>query len=432
MGIVWKKVMLMDLFANENLEDFEQKVVLVGINFGKYDIEESMMELRNLVEAAGAIVLDQVIQNRDRVDARYYIGKGKIEEIKNIAEFHNANTIVFNDELSGAQIRNIENEIDMKVIDRTALILDIFALRAKTRIAKLQVELAQLKYRLPRLKGFGNSLSKLGGGIGTRGPGEQKLELDRRKIDKRISDIRHLLKEAESDRETQRGLRKKSAIPLVALVGYTNSGKSTLMNLVLNKFDSEGSEVFVKDMLFATLDTSVRKISLDKNRTFLLSDTVGFVSKLPHSLVEAFKATLEEVVEADVLIHVVDSANENFNTQIEITNNVLNEIGADDKKNIYVFNKIDLLNREIDTDYSYIPVSAKMGIGIDGLIDEISNIIFTNLKRVSFMIPYSEGSVLSDIMTKCETIEMNHKNEGTEIIVIADTIIRNKYQKYIV
>ncbi len=432
MGIVWKKVMLMDLFANENLEDFEQKVVLVGVNFGKYDIEESMMELRNLVEAAGAIVLDQVIQNRDRVDARYYIGKGKIEEIKNIAEFHNANTIVFNDELSGAQIRNIENEIDMKVIDRTTLILDIFALRAKTRIAKLQVELAQLKYRLPRLKGFGNSLSKLGGGIGTRGPGEQKLELDRRKIDKRISDIRHLLKEAESDRETQRGLRKKSAIPLVALVGYTNSGKSTLMNLVLNKFDSEGSEVFVKDMLFATLDTSVRKISLDKNRTFLLSDTVGFVSKLPHSLVEAFKATLEEVVEADVLIHVVDSSNENFNTQIEITNNVLNEIGADDKKNIYVFNKIDLLNREIDTDYSYIPVSAKMGIGIDGLIEEISNIIFTNLKRVSFMIPYSEGSILSDIMTKCETIEMNHKNEGTEIIVIADTIIRNKYQKYIV
>ncbi|MCK5763729.1 MAG: GTPase HflX, partial [Clostridiales bacterium] len=176
--------MLMDLFANENLEDFEQKVVLVGVNFGKYDIEESMMELKNLVEAAGAIVLDQVIQNRDRVDARYYIGKGKIEEIKNIAEFHNANTIVFNDELSGAQIRNIENEIDMKVIDRTTLILDIFALRAKTRIAKLQVELAQLKYRLPRLKGFGNSLSKLGGGIGTRGPGEQKLELDRRKIDK--------------------------------------------------------------------------------------------------------------------------------------------------------------------------------------------------------------------------------------------------------
>ncbi|MEA3424454.1 MAG: GTPase HflX [Bacillota bacterium] len=432
MGIVWKKVMFMDLFANEKLEDIEQKVVLVGVDFGKYDIEESMMELKNLVEAAGAVVLDQVIQNREKVDAAYYIGKGKIEEIKNIAEFHNANTIVFNDELSGAQIRNIGNETDIKVIDRTTLILDIFALRAKTRIAKLQVELAQLKYRLPRLKGFGNSLSKLAGGIGTRGPGEQKLELDRRKIDKRISDIRHLLKEAESDRETQRGLRRKSEILLVALVGYTNSGKSTLMNLVLNKFESEGSEVFVKDMLFATLDTSVRKISLDKNRTFLLSDTVGFVSKLPHSLVEAFKATLEEVVEADVLIHVVDSSNENFSTQIEITNNVLSEIGADDKKNIYVFNKVDLLNREIDTEYSHIPVSAKMGIGIDRLIEEISNILFTNLKQVSFMIPYSEGSVLSDIMTKCETIEMNHKNDGTEIIVIADTIIRNRYQKYIV
>ena len=432
MGVMWKKVILMDLFENEKTEDIEQKVILVGVNFGKYDIEESMMELKNLVEAAGAAAVEQLIQNRERVDPTYYIGKGKIEEIKNVAEFHNANMIVFNDELSGAQLRNIENAVDMKVIDRTTLILDIFALRAKTRIAKLQVELAQLKYRLPRLKGFGKSLSRLAGGIGTRGPGEQKLELDRRKIDKRISDIRHLLKEAENDRNTQRGLRKKSEIPLVALVGYTNSGKSTLMNRILNKFDSEGTEVFVKDMLFATLDTSVRKISLDKNRTFLLSDTVGFVSKLPHSLVEAFKATLEEVVEADVLIHVVDSANKNYDNQIKITNNVLTEIGAIDKKNIYVFNKIDLLNVKIDTDYSYIPISAKMSIGIDRLIAEVSDVLFTNLKRVSFMIPYSEGSVLSDIMNQCETIEMNHKNEGTEIIVIADVIIRNKYQKYIV
>ncbi|MCD6436031.1 MAG: GTPase HflX, partial [Clostridiales bacterium] len=244
--------------------------------------------------------------------------------------------------------------------------------------------------------------------------------------------IRHILKEAQNDRDIQRGLRKKSEIPLVALVGYTNSGKSTLLNKILNKFDSDGSEVFVKDMLFATLDTSVRKISLDKNRVFLLSDTVGFVSKLPHSLIEAFKATLEEVVEADLLIHVVDSSNEDFDNQIKITKNVLNEIGAEDKKSIYVFNKVDLLDKEIDAYFQYIPVSAKMGIGIDKLIEEISNIVFTNLKRVKFMVPYSEGSVLSDIMNKCETIEMNHKNEGTEIIVIADAIIRNKYYKYIV
>ncbi|MBN2260016.1 MAG: GTPase HflX [Clostridiales bacterium] len=421
----------MELFNNEVAENIEQKAILVGISFGRDDIENSMEELKNLAEAAGATVLDQLMQNRDKVDATFYIGKGKVEEIKNVAEFHGANLIIFNDELSGAQIRNLESAIEMKVIDRTALILDIFALRANSRVAKLQVELAQLKYRLPRLTGLGKSLSRLAGGIGTRGPGEQKLELDRRKIYKRVSDIQSLLREAEKDRETQKVQRKKHQMPMVALVGYTNSGKSTLMNQILEKYESEGTQVFTKNMLFATLDTSVRKITLDKNRIFLLSDTVGFVSKLPHSLIEAFKSTLEEVVDADVLVHIVDSVNEKYEHQIEVTNNVLKEIGVVDKKSIYVFNKIDLLKNEIYTKYSYIPISAKNDIGIDRLIDEISQLVFTDLKKATFVIPYNEGAILNEIMNHCETMEMKHTNDGTEITVVADIIIRGKYQKYI-
>jgi len=417
----------LNLFKNEL-----QKAVIVGVSFRNEDITESMEELKNLAEAAGAIVLDSIVQNRERPDAKFFVGKGKIEEIKNIAEFHKADMIIFNDELSGAQIRNIEENIDFKVIDRTALILDIFALRAKTKIAKLQVELAQLRYSLPRLIGLGKSMSRTAGGIGTRGPGEQKLEMDRRKINKRISDIKNKLKETEQDREVQKSLRRKNKIPLVALVGYTNSGKSTLMNYILKKYESHGVEVYVEDMLFATLGTSVRKITLDKSREFLLSDTVGFVSKLPHSLIEAFKATLEEVVDADLLLHIVDFSNDSYENQIIVTEKVLSEIGADNKENILVFNKIDKINSDIFSTYSYVPISAKKGTGVDKLIETVSKKIFSTLKEVKFAIPYDKGNILSEIMNSCKTLDMQHKEKATEIIVVADDIMRNRYSKYII
>jgi GTP-binding protein HflX len=421
----------MQLFENEMINELEQRAILVGVSLRSEPIEESMEELKNLAIAAGATVLDQLTQNRDRVDATYFIGKGKIEEIGNVAEFHNANLIIFNDELSGAQLRNIEGVLDMKVIDRTALILDIFALRAQSRIAKLQVELAQLKYSLPRLIGLGKSMSRTGGGIGTRGPGEQKLELDRRKINQRVADIRQLLRDAEKDRMTQRSQRKKNEMPLVALVGYTNAGKSTLMNRIMKDFGSEGGEVYVENMLFATLDTSVRKVTLDKNRIFLLSDTVGFVSKLPHSLVEAFKATLEEVVDADLLIHVVDSTNEKYDHQITVTEEVLTEIGAAEKDQIYVFNKTDLLEGPIYSRTKYIPISATSGMGIGSLIDAISENLFDNLRPATFFIPYSDGQVLNEIMNRCEITATSHEETGTKVNAITDQMIRGKYQKYL-
>lgn len=417
----------LNLFENEL-----QKAVIVGVSFKNEDITESMIELKNLAEAARAIVLDSIIQNRERPDAKFFVGKGKIEEIKNVAEFHKVDMIIFNDELSGAQIRNIEESIDFKVIDRTALILDIFALRAKTKIAKLQVELAQLRYSLPRLIGLGKSMSRTAGGIGTRGPGEQKLEMDRRKINRRISDIKNKLKESEQDREVQKNLRKKNKIPLVALVGYTNSGKSTLMNYILDKYESQGMEVYVENMLFATLDTSVRKITLDKSREFLLSDTVGFVSKLPHSLVEAFKATLEEVIDADLLLHIVDFSNGSYENQIIVTEKVLSEIGVDNKESILVFNKIDKNNSDIFSTYSHVPISAKKGTGVDKLIEMISGKIFSTLKEVKFAIPYDKGNILSEIMNCCETLDIQYKEEATEVTVVADDIMRNRYSTYII
>lgn len=420
----------MDLFENESVKEYEQRALLVGVSLKGENIEDSMEELKNLAHAAGAIVVDQLMQNRDKIDATFFIGKGKIEEVKNLAEFHDANIIVFNDELSGAQLRNIEESIDIKVIDRTALILDIFALRAQSRIAKLQVELAQLKYTLPRLIGLGKSMSRTGGGIGTRGPGEQKLELDRRKIDQKMSDIKHLLKDAGKDRDTQRSQRKKNQLPIVALVGYTNSGKSTLMNRILSDYESEGNEVYTENMLFATLDTSVRKVILDNNRNFLLSDTVGFVSKLPHGLVEAFKATLEEVVEADCLVHVVDATNENYDMQIEVTLDVLKEIGAKDKKSIYVFNKTDQLKHPIYSQYDHIPISALTGNGVDVLINSISEAIFTDLEEVEFLIPFDKGEILNTLMNHCESKEIEYLDSGTKIRVVADLITRNKYSEY--
>ncbi|MBQ6948322.1 MAG: GTPase HflX, partial [Firmicutes bacterium] len=294
---------------NEVIQEEDGRAILVGLQLNE-DITYSMQELWGLAEAAGVTVLGELIQNKERADNATLIGKGKVEELAELCANMGADTVIFNDELSGMQLRNLEERLNVRVIDRTILILDIFASRAISREGKLQVELAQLQYRLPRLLGFGKSLSRLGGGIGTRGPGEKKLETDRRHIQKRMDDIRAELAEVKEHRSTQRQKRQKSGLPVVALVGYTNSGKSAIMNRMMSMTDKEEKTVFEKNMLFATLDTSQRLVKMDTNQEFILIDTVGFVSKLPHTLVRAFKATLEEVVYADYLLHVVDSSYE--------------------------------------------------------------------------------------------------------------------------
>lgn len=367
---------------NEMIEEMVQRAVIVGFNrnerFAEIDIDESMNELGELTLAAGAEVLGMMIQNKQTPDPATLIGKGKVLELKEMADNMGANIIIFNDELTGAQLRNLEAVIGITVIDRTALILDIFARRARTKVAKLQVELAQLQYRLPRLKGLGEGLSRTGAGIGTRGPGEQKLEIDRRRVNERISDIRKQINEAGKVRETQRAQRTRNEIPVVAVVGYTNAGKSTLMNKLISMSIEADEEkmVFAKNMLFfATLDTYTRRIEFDDNKPFVLVDTVGFVSKLPHALVQAFKATLEEVVEADLIIHVVDASTEHYKLQISVTNNVLGELGAGEKPEVIAYNKIDLVE-----DRGSVPkmqdihhISAVTGEGIDELIQNINS-----------------------------------------------------------
>ena len=328
-----------------------------------------------------------------------------------------ADTVIFNDELSGVQMRNLEDITGVRVIDRTVLILDIFAKRASTKEGKLQIELAQLQYRLPRLTGFGKALSRLGGGIGTRGPGEKKLETDRRHISARIDDIKSELRKAEKVRSTQRLGREKNDIPVVALVGYTNSGKSTVMNGLLSMSQREDKAVMSKDMLFATLDTQHRKISFERGCEFILIDTVGFVSKLPHSLVESFKSTLEEVRYADLLVHIVDGAYSERDFQIEVTNDVINQIGASGTEKLTVYNKADIAEyvpEEKDMgDVLY--VSAKTGEGMDMLAEKIKDCIFKDRVKTEFLIPYDRGDIISRLCDKADVISMEHENEGTRI-----------------
>ena len=318
---------------NENNEIVkeEYRAIIVGIRLDD-DISYSMDELEGLAEADGIEVLGRVIQALEKPNTATLIGKGKVQELAEMCSAMEADTIVFNEELSGVQMRNLEEATGARIIDRTVLILDIFADRATSVEGKLQVELAQLQYRLPRLTGFGKALSRLGGGIGTRGPGEKKLETDRRHIARRIDDIKAELRKAGLNRQIQRAGRDKSRLPVAALVGYTNSGKSAIMNSLLSLTERDDKLVKSEDMLFATLDTKHRKIAVEQGCEFILIDTVGFVSKLPHGLVEAFKSTLEEVKDADLLIHTVDSSYENRDFQIEVTNKVIDELGAGGKR----------------------------------------------------------------------------------------------------
>ena len=401
---------------NEVIREDEYRAVLVGLQRDE-DISYSMEELKGLAEAAGVEVLGQMIQNLERPNTATLIGKGKVEELAEMVKNMEADTVIFNDELTGMQLRNLEDAVGVRVIDRTILILDIFADRASSREGKLQVELAQLQYRMPRLTGFGKSLSRLGGGIGTRGPGEKKLETDRRHIEKRMYDIKSELAQIKNTRGVQRAKREKSEIPVVALVGYTNSGKSALMNRLLTITEKEEKTVFEKNMLFATLDTQQRSVTLDTNHQFILVDTVGFVSRLPHSLINAFKATLEEVAYADLLVHVVDASYENHDFHIEVTNKVLEEIGAGGKEKIMAFNKIDL----VEDPSSVIPVpgadniciSAKYDRNIDELIELIKNKIFKDMVRVQLLVPYTRGDISSYLCEKARVFGMEYKDNGT-------------------
>lgn len=423
---------------NETIQKVEQKAVLVGMNSGRRNgipIEDSMNELKELSKAAGAEVLDMVIQNKDKIDTAYFIGKGKAEEVKMICTALDANMVIFNDELSSSQIRNLEEIIEVTIIDRTTLILDIFAKRARTKEAKLQVELAQLRYRLPRLIGLGRSLSRTGGGIGTRGPGEQKLELDRRRILDRISDIKGQIKESGKNREVQRAKRKKNKIPVVSLVGYTNAGKSTLMNKLLDLSigESENKKVYSEDILFATLDTYHRRIVLDDKKEFILIDTVGFVSKLPHHLIEAFKATLDEAVEADMLIHVVDSSNENYELQSRVTNEVLKDLNALNKTTIYAFNKCDKCNIDIMVKpKNSVLISALTGYGIEDLIKSIKEHLFKDMIKCKMLIPYDKGDLYSYLHEKTKVYNVSYEANGTYLETELNEADYNKYEQYVI
>ncbi len=406
------------------------KAILAGVTTGG-DISYSMEELGGLAEAAGIEVLASVVQSVEKINAATYMGSGKLEEMKEAASNMGADMLIFNDELSGMQIRNIEDAVGVKVIDRTILILDIFADRAQTKEAQLQVELAQLQYRMPRLTGFGKALSRLGGGIGTRGPGEKQLETDRRHIRRRMDDIRAELAEVKAGRGTQRARREKSGIPVVALVGYTNAGKSSIMNRLLAMDEREEKQVFEKDMLFATLDTARRQITLDSRRSFILVDTVGFVSKLPHALVEAFKATLEEAVTADLLLHVVDASFPESDFHVEVTERVLSELGAKAEP-VLVYNKTELVPGFVPVGRAgSVCVSAKTGEGFGELIQIISDRLFSDMKVVELSIPYGRGDLVSFVLGKAKPEKVEYREDCTYIKVELDGADRGRLSEYI-
>lgn len=395
-----------------------ERAVLVGMelsNDSSFAVDESLEELRRLTETAGAVVVGSSVQKRSRPAAATFLGKGKTGEIKDLVSELEADLVICDRELSPAQARNLEEMVEVRVIDRTQLILDIFARRAHTREGKLQVELAQLNYMLPRLIGMGAKLSRLGGGIGTRGPGETKLEVDRRRIRKRISDLRHEIEEVKKHRALLRGSRKKTPFPLVALVGYTNAGKSTLLNRLT------GADVLVEDKLFATLDPTTRKVLLPNNQTVLLTDTVGFINNLPHHLVAAFRATLEEVIEADLLLHVADASHPSILAQVEAVEKVLSSLGALDKPTIVVYNKTDRLEGEDQPDQvagkETVPVSALTGSNIPDLLRKICRFLSGERVVKKFIVPFTKSAILPIIHENGRILRQVHSQDGVELEV---------------
>ena len=410
-------------FTNDNevIRSESYNAIVVGLEVNE-NIDKSMDELEALAEAADIKVLASMVQRLEKPNNATYIGKGKLTELAEMSKNMEADLVIFNDELSGVQLRNIEDAVGVSVIDRTTLILDIFAKRAISLEGKLQVEYAQLKYRLPRLLGLGNSLSRQGGGIGTRGPGEKKLETDRRHIQSRMDEIKKQLAEVKASRNTQRAKRQKSNLPVVSLVGYTNSGKSALMNKLLEISNHEDKQVFERDMLFATLDTAQRLIKLENGCEFILADTVGFVSKLPHALVNAFKSTLEELLYSDLIVHVIDMTSDDFRFKFEVTKDVLKQIGVHEKKSLVVFNKKDIANEKLDYEEEHLEISAKTGDGIKQLLEEVQRLLFADRKYAELLLPYERGDVISYLCEKADVQNIQYLEEGTLVKVNLDAV----------
>lgn len=403
----------MELKSNE---EKISRALLISVDSGEYDAEASLEELFELVKSAGAEPELSVMQKLDRPESATYLGSGKLKEIAQICDEREIDIIVADSELSPTQIKNIENETDVRVIDRTTLILDIFAQRARSKEGKLQVELAQLKYMLPRLTGKGIEMSRLGGGIGTRGPGETKLETDKRHIRRRMETLKDELAEVEKHRQMLRKRRKKDGVVTCAIVGYTNAGKSTLMNHLTN------AGVLAQDKLFATLDPTSRALKLPSGVTIMLIDTVGLVRRLPHHLVEAFRSTLEEAAQSDIIINLCDASSDEARTHLQVTKDLLESLNCGDTPIINVLNKCDLIADDtIEQDFgSYVKISAKTGEGIEKLLEEIDNNLPLRLKKVNVLIPFANAGLANEIRTKGTLLSEEYESDGIKIEAIVD------------
>ena len=415
----------MDLISNEVKID---RTLLVSVDTGDYDAQASLDELFELVESAGAEPVFSVTQNLSRPESATFVGTGKLAEIAQLCREQEIDLIVADSELSPTQIRNIENETDVRVIDRTTLILDIFAQRARSREGKLQVELAQLKYMLPRLTGKGVEMSRLGGGIGTRGPGETKLETDRRHIRRKIETLKEELRELQKHREMLRKRREKDGVITCAIVGYTNAGKSTLMNYLTD------SGVLAQDKLFATLDPTSRSLRLPSGITIMMIDTVGLVRRLPHHLVEAFRSTLEEAAASDIIINLCDASSEEARTHLSVTKDLLESLGCGETPIITVLNKCDLLDESvIAPDFgSYIKISAKTGEGIDRLLNAVDENLPLRMKRVKLLVPFANAGIVSEIRSKATLISEEYVSEGISVEAVVDEILYSKIKDFII
>ncbi len=413
----------MDYFENK-IE--QERAVLVSVDTGEFDVDSSLAELTELAKTAGADVVCEMTQKREAPEPGTYLGKGKLEELSDYCENEKPDLVIVDGELSPAQQRNIEIATDTRVIDRTTLILDIFAQRALSGEGKLQVELAQLKYTLPRLGGKGTSMSRLGGGIGTRGPGETKLETDKRHIRRQIAALTEDLKALDERRTRHRERRKKDGIITVALVGYTNAGKSSLMNALTD------AGVLAENKLFATLDPTARALTLPDGSTVQLIDTVGFIRRLPHKLVEAFKSTLDEAVDANVILNICDSSSEECSQHYNVTMELLDELGCGDKPIITVLNKCDLTNEEdIPLMGNSVRVSAKTGAGLPELLQKINSALPPTRKRVEILLPFSMGGVAAELRKTGVVHKEEYTPDGLLLDITADIFILDKYKEHI-
>ena len=410
----------------------QERAVLVGLNAACFTKEqtatdETLEELEALLETAGGFCTGKILQNRPNPDPHSFIGEGKAQEVKMLVEFTQSTMVVFDNELSPGNIRALEEIIGVTVLDRSALILDIFAQRAKTKEGRLQVELAQYKYLLPRLSGMGASLSRQGGGIGTRGPGETKLESDRRHIRERIHKLEEELEQVRKVRGVQRERRMKNSVPVVAIVGYTNAGKSTLLNKLT------GAGIPANNRLFDTLDTTSRQLAVSDNLDVILSDTVGFIAKLPHHLVDAFRATLEELEYADLLLHVIDSSDENLEEHIAVVEKLITKLAKPGVPVLRCYNKADLVSREdIPVGSDVVAISAKQGKGMEELLGAIEKALGHARHHVKLLLPYSKGGMVDTVHNNAKVNCVEYTGEGIEIDAVLDDILYGRLREYVI